>query len=160
MTRGDHIYVDRACCTRHGIDVGDGRVIHVRGALGMSNASIRFATLQEFTQGGEVNVRKYDQRLGPDEAVARAESKVGARDQHLFGRHDEFFASWCVAGSNTSGQLSGAVAGGGFDAATAAAGAAGLAALGAKPGLVGGGWQAPARLLCRHHRGTANLPGG
>jgi len=141
MTRGDHIYVGRVGYTHHGIDVGDGRVIHYGGEPDGSeaHASIRYATLQEFAQGGEVRVRDYGESFGPDEAVARAESKLGERDQHLFGRDGEFFASWCVAGCNTSGQLNGAAAVGGLDAATAAAGAAGVVALGAEPGLVGPG---------------------
>jgi diguanylate cyclase (GGDEF)-like protein len=143
MSRGDHIFVERAGYTRHGIDVGDGRVIHIRGEPGMSkvDAGIRFASLQEFSQGGEVNVRNYDQRFGPDEAVARAESKVGAPDQQLFGRHGEFFASWCVAGSNTRAQISGAVAGVGREAGTAPAAVA-VVARGRGQGLGGVGIRA------------------
>ena len=141
MTRGDHIYVDRVGYPHHGIDVGDGRVIHYGGEPDGSeaHASIRYATLQEFALGGEVRVRKCDQSFGPYETVERAESKLGERDYHLFGRNGEHFASWCVTGPNTSGQINGAAAVGGLGTTAAAAAAAGVAALGAAPGLVGAG---------------------
>jgi Lecithin retinol acyltransferase len=141
MTRGDHIYVDRVGSTRHGIDVGDGRVIHLGGEPGMSevDASIRCVTLEEFAQGGEVKVRKYGQRFGPEQVVARAEGKLAEGNEHLFGRDEEFFASWCVTGGKPSGQLNEAAALGGLDAATAADQAGGVPALGAEPSLVGAG---------------------
>lgn len=75
MTRGDHVYVGRVGYTHHGIDVGDGRVIHYSGEPGKSKAraTIRYATLEEFADGGEVKVRKYGKRFSPDETVERAE---------------------------------------------------------------------------------------
>jgi len=147
MTRGDHIYVGPVGYTRHGIDVGDGRVIHYGGEPGGSkaHASIRYVTLQEFAQGDEVRVRDHGESFGPDEAVARAESKLGEREYDLFGRHGEHFASWCVSDRNASAEINEAAAVGGWGTTAAAAAAtgggavAGVAALGAEPGLAGAG---------------------
>lgn len=131
--------------TRHGIDVGDGRVIHYGGEPGGSeaHASIRCVTLQEFAQGGEV--RDYGESFGPDEAVARAESKLGERDYDLFGRHGEHFASWCVSDRNAGAEINEAAAVGGWGTTAAAAAAtgggavAGVAGLGGEPGLADAG---------------------
>jgi Lecithin retinol acyltransferase len=88
MTRGDHIYVGQVVYTRHGIDVGDGRVIHCGDDSGGSkaHAGVRYATLQEFVQGGEVRVWGHGESYGPEEVAARAESKVGEGDHDVFGR--------------------------------------------------------------------------
>ncbi|MBE3074685.1 MAG: EAL domain-containing protein [Actinobacteria bacterium] len=146
MTRGDHIYVGRVGYPHHGIDVGDGRVIHYSGEPGKSksHAIIRYATLQEFTQGCEVKVRRYDRSFDPDETVHRAESKLGERDYDLFRGNCEYFASWCVTGRNISGQINGAVAVGGLGttalvAAPPGGAVSGVAVLGAAAGLVGAG---------------------
>lgn len=144
MTRGDHICVGQVGYTRHGIDVADGRVIHYGGEPGGSEAqaSIRYITLQEFAQGDEVRVRDHGESFGPDEAVARAESKLGERDDDLFGRHGEHFASWCVSDRNDGAEINGAAAVGGWGTTAAAAAAAtgggavaGVAGLGGEPGL-------------------------
>jgi diguanylate cyclase (GGDEF)-like protein len=147
MTRGDHIYVGPVGYTRHGIDVGDGRVIHYGDDSGGSkaHASIRYATLQEFAQGGEVRVCDHGESYGPDEVVARAESKLGEGDHDVFGRDGEHFASWCVSDRNTSAEISRAAAVGGLGATAAAAAVTGggavadVAALGAEAGLAGAG---------------------
>lgn len=144
MTRGDHIYVGRVGYTHHGIDVGDGRVIHYSGEPGKSkaHASIRYATLEEFAQGGKVKVREYGKRFEADQTVARAESKLGEGHYDLFGRNCEHFASWCVTGRHTSGQVNGAVAAGGVASTTAVAAAAGVgvvSAVGAAAGLSAAG---------------------
>ena len=144
MARGDHVHVGRVGYTHHGIDVGDGRVIHYSGEPGKSkvHATIRYATLEEFADGGEVKVRKYGKRFSPDETVERAESKLGERDYHLLGRNCEHFATWCVTGRHTSEQVNGAVAVGGVGTTTAAAAAAGvgvISAAGAAAGLSGAG---------------------
>lgn len=137
MTTGDHICVDREGHTHHGIDVGSGLVIHVRGEYGTSNAHprIRYATLQEFSGGAEIKVRKYSQSFSPDQIVGRAESKLGERDFHVSGRHGEHFASWCVWGRKVNELIK-------PEAATSATGrdpVAGMTALGSEPGLVGAG---------------------
>ena len=147
MTAGDHIFVEREGHTHHGIDVGGGLVIHVRGEYGTSNyhRRIRYATLQEFSRGAEIKVRKYAQSFSADETVARAESRLGMRDFHLSGRGGEHFASWCVWGRKVNALIKPVVANGesGIAApavAPAAVGAAvGVAVLGAEPDLVGAG---------------------
>ena len=144
MTRGDHIYVRRFGYTHHGIDVGDGRVIHYSGEPGKSkaHASIRYATQDEFAQGGDVIVTNYGKRLGPDETVARAESKLGECDYDLFGQNCEHFASWCSSDRHTSGQVNRAAAVGGLGTTAAAGATVGvglISAAGAAAGLSGAG---------------------
>jgi len=129
MTRGDHIYVGVAGDIRHGIDVGDGRVIHYGDEPVGSNAqaSIRYVMLQEFAQGGEIMVRDHAEIYGPEEVVARAESRLSEGGDDLLGRHGEHFASWCVSeryiGSDSNG---GAAAGGLGTTATGAAATGGV----------------------------------
>jgi diguanylate cyclase (GGDEF)-like protein len=147
MTRGDHIYAGQVGYIRHGIDVGDGRVIHYGEEPGGSNAHacIRYATLQEFAQGGEVRVRDQGESYDPDEVVARAESRLGEGDHDVFGRHGERFASWCVSDPSPSSHISRAAASGGLGTTAAVAAATGggavadEAGLGAEAGLAGAG---------------------
>jgi diguanylate cyclase (GGDEF)-like protein len=135
MTTGDHIFVDREGRTHHGIDVGGGLVIHVRGEYGTSNAHrrIRYATLDEFSGGAEIKVRKYDQSFGPDQIVRRAESRLGERDFHLSGRHGEHFASWCAGGPKVNDLIKHPAAS--FPAGRGVVGGA----LGSEPGRVAAG---------------------
>jgi len=83
MARGDHIYVQRlgGLYSHHGIDCGDGTVIHLtavrRGAPGVERIP-----LEAFAEGGEVKVRAYDAFLRAASAPERA-----VRDASLaFGR--------------------------------------------------------------------------
>lgn len=39
MTKADHIYVHRLGYTHHGIDMGDGTVIHYTGEVGRKQAA-------------------------------------------------------------------------------------------------------------------------
>lgn len=62
MSRGDHIYVHRfgGAYGHHGIDCGDGQVIHYTGKDWSSNRVIRKTPLELFARGEEVQVRNYD----------------------------------------------------------------------------------------------------
>jgi hypothetical protein len=82
MARGDHIYVQRlgGVYSHHGIDCGDGTVIHLtafrRGAPGVERIA-----LDQFAEGGEVKVRDYDAFLRaasePERAVRNASLAFG-----------------------------------------------------------------------------------
>ena len=110
MARGDHIYVERGGYTHHGVDQGEGTVIHRAGPNGKISAAVRRATMQEFAKGGVVKVRRYGRRFSPDEAVSRAESMLGDAGYHLLSNNCEHLATWCVAGDETSAQVDGAFA--------------------------------------------------
>ena len=61
MARGDHIYVQRlgGLYAHHGIDCGDGTVIHLT-ALGRGPPGVERVTLERFAEGDSVKVRDYD----------------------------------------------------------------------------------------------------
>lgn len=61
MARADHISVPRlrGLFVHHGIDCGDGTVIHYTGASWSDPRKVRRTTLAEFARDGEVTVRDY-----------------------------------------------------------------------------------------------------
>lgn len=138
MQKGDHLYVSRGLYTHHGIDCGDGTVIHYREGESITRSSLAF-----FALGQPVQVKNYIVADPPDVVVQRAESRLGERDYNLVFNNCEHFVSWCktgdhrseqvntvVAASVAGGILGGAVLGGAFAApAIAAAGLYGIGKL-------------------------------
>ncbi|HCB05198.1 MAG TPA: hypothetical protein DEQ43_13320 [Nocardioides bacterium] len=107
MTRGDHLYVRRGRrYTHHGIDCGDGTVIHY-GGLRRAGRRVERTSLESFAAGGPVLVRSYRRRLPVDEIVAAAESRLGAKGYHLVRNNCEHFATWASTGSARSRQVRG-----------------------------------------------------
>lgn len=116
MGRGDHIFCFRTLkYTHHGIDCGDGTAIHFSGEpLSKSNAEICKATLDEFADGDEIFVVKYERQdylarksgslvavkipLPREQVVAHAYSRLGESGYHLFENNCEHFAVWCKTG--------------------------------------------------------------
>ena len=78
MIRGDHIYVRRrrrfSRYSHHGIDCGDGTVIHYAGEPGTVRRVER-TSMDSFADGSEVFVRRYRRRLPVEEVMANAESR-------------------------------------------------------------------------------------
>ena len=117
MARGDHLYSYRAGGTysHHGLDCGDGTVIHYESSTWMKLIGgaldhvpqVRRTSMDEFCQGNEVFVRHYsDERLdGVDAAIERAESRLGEESYHLFGNNCEHFVVWCKTGVPESSQV-------------------------------------------------------
>lgn len=104
MTRGDHIYVRRRHYSHHGIDCGDGTVIHYVGPR-RSIRRVERTSWEEFAAGDKVRVRSYRIRLPVDEIVHNAESQLGANDYHLVRNNCEHFATWSSTGSKSSSQV-------------------------------------------------------
>ena len=105
MARGDHIYVRRGRrYTHHGIDCGDGTVIHYVGPRG-SVRQVGRTPMSVFEAGSAVQVRTYEHRLSPEEAVRNAESRLGSSGYHLVRNNCEHFAAWCCTGRATSSQV-------------------------------------------------------
>lgn len=105
MARGDHVYVRRGRrYTHHGIDCGDGSVIHYVGPRGTVRRVAR-TPVEEFAAGSEVLVRTYETRLSADEAIANAESRLGSSGYHLVRNNCEHFAAWCCTGRAASTQV-------------------------------------------------------
>lgn len=105
MSRGDHIFVRRGRrYTHHGIDCGDGTVIHYVGGWG-SIRRIERTSWETFASGSEVFSRDYRQRLPVEEIVRNAESRLGANGYHLVRNNCEHFATWASTGSPASRQV-------------------------------------------------------
>src|SRR5690242_12391006 len=108
MERGDHIYVSRGIYTHHGIDAGDGTVIHFTGEpREKRDATIARSSMGEFLLGAECKVRRYGKRDDVETTMARAESQLGATDYHVVVNNCEHFATWCCTGRKASEQVRG-----------------------------------------------------
>jgi hypothetical protein len=140
MARGDHIIAPMDACTHHGIDLGDGTVVHwTTGRPGSKQqlgaaarkplAEIRQTSLAEFAAGRPVWVREYVRCFDSDTVVARALSRVGRRGYDLADNNCEHFACWCKTGRHHSKQVK--------DVAAAVVGTTGvITAVGAGIGIV------------------------
>ena len=105
MARGDHIYVRRGRrYSHHGIDCGDGSVIHYVGPRGSVRRVAR-TSIEVFAVGSAVLVRTYDRRLSAEATVAHAESRLGSSGYHLVRNNCEHFAAWCCTGRAASTQV-------------------------------------------------------
>jgi hypothetical protein len=110
MSRGDHVYVRRrrrySRYSHHGIDCGDGTVIHYAGEP-RTVRRVERSSLAHFAGGAEVLVRAHRRGLPPAEVVAKAESRLGSVGYHLVWNNCEHFATWCSTGSRGSKQVRG-----------------------------------------------------
>jgi hypothetical protein len=111
VSRGDHLYARRrrrySRYTHHGIDCGDGTVIHYAGER-RGGRRVERSSWQAFAQGSRVQVRPHRRRgLPADEVVAKAESRLGADGYHLVWNNCEHFATWCSTGNKGSKQVRG-----------------------------------------------------
>ena len=107
MARADHIYVQRTDSTHHGIDAGDGTVIHWWKQEGAEiKGLITRTTMSDFTQGTDARVRRYGRRDDPDTIMARAESRLGEVGYDLVQNNcEELPATWCCTGTAKSDQI-------------------------------------------------------
>lgn len=111
MGRGDHIRVYRGGYYHHGIDLGNGQIIHFTGrpedGFNKREATIRKTPLAEFSVNNEYEVVAYSPSvaLHPDHVCLRALSSIGASGYHLFSNNCEHFATSCKTGKRKSGQV-------------------------------------------------------
>lgn len=107
MARGDQIYIMReffnldGLYEHHGIDCGDGTVIHYR----KPSETIERTSMEIFARGQIVQVLRYPKRFIPDTVIQRAESRLGEQNYNLLFNNCEHFATWCVTGVNKSQQV-------------------------------------------------------
>ncbi len=144
MARADHIYVNRGSYTHHGVDAGDGTVIHCTGEPGRAkiNAAIERTSMDDFLKGGEPKIRRYGKRDDVDTPMSRAESRIGDKEYHLVVNNCEHFATWCCTGRSSSQQVRGAgslTPHGAIAGSTVAATTGVVGAMGAVSGLSGAG---------------------
>jgi hypothetical protein len=106
MARGEHIRVKRIGYWHHGVDCGDGTVIHYNGELFRSqNATVCRVSMGEFARDGEVRVVHEPFAYEPDRVVQRAEERLGEDRYSALANNCEHFARWCVTGIEESRQV-------------------------------------------------------
>jgi hypothetical protein len=109
MAFGDQIYVWRELANldgiyqHHGIDIGDGSVIHYR----KPSEIIEQTSFDIFSKGNRVYSRQYPAGFSfiPEVAVKRAFSRLGENKYNLLFNNCEHFATWCKTGINESQQI-------------------------------------------------------
>lgn len=117
MAKGDHIYISfwfNGCpITHHGIDCGDGSVIHYDGQ------KVCRISKTKFTKGKTITVKEYGKCDADDVVVQRAENRLNERKYNPVFNNCEHFAYYCKVGRHKSEQVNragaavgGAVAGG------------------------------------------------
>lgn len=111
MAKGDHIAVKRrgGLYRHHGIDLGDGNVIHFSGEpLNNKTPIVEKVTMEHFLKDGELEIVRYSDSwdvFPPDEIIARAETKLGEGNYNLVRNNCEHFATWCRCGKAHSTQI-------------------------------------------------------
>ncbi len=114
MARGDHIFVHCLGYSHHGIDLGNGRVIHfdfhpwqslTRKLAKTREPKICEADISEFAQGRPLVVRNYPTCDDVGVVIERAESRLADKGYHLFNNNCEHFAIWCKTGKSHSTQV-------------------------------------------------------
>lgn len=106
MARGDHLRVFRKGYWHHGIDCGDGTVIHYTGELfDRANAAVRRTPMDQFAKGGRVRIVKSGPSFDPEAIVSRAESRLEEARYSTVRNNCEHFATWCRTGQRESKQV-------------------------------------------------------
>ena len=109
MARGDHIKVKRfgGLYTHHGIDLGDGTVIHFDGEpLRGKRAVVKRSTIDEFLQGSTPSQVEYvESPRAEEETIGEALARIGETGYHLFRNNCEHFAHACKTGAAKSRQV-------------------------------------------------------
>lgn len=109
MALGDQLYVWREFVNlegvyqHHGIDIGDGSVIHYR----KPSEIIECTSFETFSRGNPVYVREYPEGfcyIG-EVVTNRARSRLGENKYNLIFNNCEHFATWCKTGIADSQQI-------------------------------------------------------
>ena len=141
MAKGDHIRVKRivGLYTHHGIDMGDGTVIHLSGEIADLGGSARVERVSKeiFAAGGEIEVVEYSIQYDPDDVCRRAERRLGEKGYGAILNNCEHFARECKTGDHQSDQANTVVSGGTGLAGTGAATAGAISVVGATGAVAG-----------------------
>ena len=115
MARGDRLRVERRLAgstvvyMHHGIDIGDGTVVHARPddfRSPLAGGRVERTSLADFAGGGTVLVTTEPPAVyPPDDVVARAIEHVGREGYCPVVDNCEHFATWCATGKRTSRQV-------------------------------------------------------
>jgi hypothetical protein len=113
MAKGDHIKVKRmhGLYYHHGIDMGDGTVIHFSGEpLNAKLAQVIQDSEEDFLKGEEKQVIAYTDCtdvLTTEETVLLAREQLDTEGYNLIDNNCEHFATYCKTRYKRSGQVQG-----------------------------------------------------
>lgn len=117
MSKGDHIFVTSMLhgipFQHHGIDMGDGTVVHLAPEKGnrvaLSDDSGRFCvrrvSIENFADGKTIQIVRHENPRTVDEIVEFATLQIGRCGYHLLDNNCEHFASLCATGNASSRQI-------------------------------------------------------
>ena len=108
MARGDQIYTMRRVMgvpyQHHGIDCGDGTVIHYRK---VGTATVSRTSREAFSRDSLIYIYQQPTSYTSKVVIDRAVSRLGEQRYSLFFNNCEHFANWCKTGESVSPQLTG-----------------------------------------------------
>lgn len=109
MARGDHIKVKRfgGLYTHHGIDLGDGTVVHLDGEpLRRKHSKVKRSPMDEFLKGKQAKAVRHKEAVRPEEeTVMEALGRMGEAGYDVFRNNCEHFAHACKTGVAKSRQV-------------------------------------------------------
>ena len=109
MAAGDHIKVRRlgGLYFHHGIDCGDGAVIHFSGEpFRYGDAKVCRVELEAFLQGEQAEVVEYgEDRVPPEQAIQTALDHLGSEGYDVWLNNCEHFICYCKTGIRKSVQV-------------------------------------------------------
>lgn len=106
MALGDHLRVFRGFYWHHGIDCGDGTVIHYTGTpTDIKNAAVKHDPIAIFSNGKRPEVVAYTYAFDAETTITRARSRLGEKKYNLAFNNCEHFARWCRTGEHESEQV-------------------------------------------------------
>ncbi len=101
FSAGDHLKIQCVGYTHHGLYVGNGMVIH------KNRNGVEFSTEEEFSEGASISVVQHmrPSLFTNEEAISRAESRIGEDSYNVFFDNCEHFVMWCKFGVEESKQV-------------------------------------------------------
>ncbi len=103
---GAHLRADRGLYWHHGIDMGDGTVVHFTGEpFERAHAAVSRTSYESFANGCPVSVIDHGPDADPAAICDRALRHLGRSGYHLLFNNCEHFATWCVTGRRRSRQV-------------------------------------------------------
>lgn len=107
MGKGDHVKVRRFgfLYAHHGIDIGDGTVVHFAEGQPKQNSIIQRVRMRVFLRGGRCQKVHYERYLDPETTVHLALGALGRGGYSLIFNNCEHFATFCKTGHRWSTQV-------------------------------------------------------
>lgn len=108
MAKGDHLYIHGHLFDHHGIDCGDGTVIHYSGSIKGGTNRITRVFKREFAKGKQIRIKSYETKYSGNEIVNRAVRRLNkshTEGYNVVFNNCEHFAYDCTTGDKDSWQL-------------------------------------------------------